>query len=109
MKESVIQKQIIDYLQLLENQWQLYFFRSWSGLVKTANGNMFKTGKPWCPDLSVVIDGQYIGLEVKTQTWKQSKSQKIAQELIENTWGLYYIVKSVEDVIWVFEECLECV
>ncbi|PZM81953.1 VRR-NUC domain-containing protein [Candidatus Gracilibacteria bacterium] len=102
MKENIIQKSIINYLQLKENLGELYFFRSGAGAVRVTGQNrdrFFKTGKAGCPDITVVKDGRFIGLEVKTEKGKQSEAQKLAEEKILKAGGEYYIVRSVEDVI----------
>lgn len=103
MKENLIQKSIINYLQLKENLGELYFFRSWAWAVRVAWWNwrdrMFKTGKAWCPDITVLKNWVFYGLEVKTEKWKQSESQKKAEEkILKNGWR-YFIVRSLEDVI----------
>ena len=104
MKESVIQKAIMQYLQILENQGKLYFFRAGSGAIPTGNGGYFKTGKVGCPDIVVCLRGLFVGLEIKNEKGRQSPSQKIAQEAIETAGGRYYIVRSVDDVERILEE-----
>ena len=49
------------------------------------------------------MDGIYIGLEVKTADGKQSKEQKAIQDRITVAGGLYFIVRSVDDVKKIFE------
>jgi len=98
MKETAIQRAIITLLQYLENSGKLYFFRSGAGAVRTEKGSYFKTGKPGCPDISVCMDGRYIGLEVKTKKGRQTDNQKEAQQRIEKAGGEYHIVRSVREV-----------
>lgn len=98
MTETQIQNAICQFLQYLENQGKLYFFRSGSGALKTEAGNYFKTGKAGCPDISLIINGRYIGLEVKTKKGRQTPNQKEAQMRIEKAGGEYYIVRSVREV-----------
>ena len=38
-------------------------------------------------------------LEVKTETGRQSKNQKVFQSKISNNGGYYYIVRNIEDVV----------
>ena len=59
----------------------------------------FKTWKAGCPDITVLHDGQFIWLEVKNEKGKQSDNQKVAEERILKSWGKYYIVRSIQDVI----------
>jgi hypothetical protein len=99
MKESEIQKAITDYLQILENQGKLFFFRSGSGCIRTVNGGYFKTGKKGCQDITVLKDGRYIALEVKKAKTYQSDSQKEVEGRILTCGGEYYVARNVDDVI----------
>ena len=95
MKESTIQRGIIDYLQTVDD---IYYFRSAAGSVQTAHGRFFKTGRPGCPDISVVYRGTYYGIEVKTKSGYQTNLQKHAEEQIKKAGGQYHIARSVSDV-----------
>lgn len=103
MKENLIQKAIINYLQLKENIWELYFFRSWAWAVRVKGENgrdrFFKNGKAGCPDITVCKNGKFIWLEVKNEKWKQSEKQKEAEKKINKVWWEYYIVRSVSEVM----------
>lgn len=90
MKEIQIQNMITNYLQLKENLWEPYFFRSWAWAVKVNNPNgkdrFFKSWKAGCPDVTVCKDWRFIWLEVKTKIWRQSDSQKQAEDRMR--WGV---------------------
>jgi len=100
MLEKDIQKSITDYLDYKRD---LYYFRAGSGAVNVTRKNgskgFFKTGKAGVPDIVVVKDGKFIGLEVKTPTGKQSEKQKEAEAEITKCGGEYHIVTSIDDVI----------
>ncbi len=96
--EAILQRAVLDYLTYLSNGRALYFFRSAAGMVRTDQGRMFKTGKPGCPDISVVFAGKYIGLEIKTATGRQSALQKQAQADILAAGGEYHLIRDMEDV-----------
>ena len=98
MKESVIQRGIIDYLELFSRTNSVYYFRAGAGAVKTQNGRYFKTGRPGLPDIIVCYLGKLIGLEVKTKTGRQSQAQKQAEQDILQAGGEYHIVRSISDV-----------
>ena len=103
MKESVIQKSIMDYLALYQQNNDIYFFRSGAGAIKTVMGGYFKTGKKGCPDIVVCVPdwhgiGLFLGLEVKTKTGRQSENQKAAEKQIIKAGGQYHIVRSISDV-----------
>lgn len=95
MKEGLIQRAIMEYLAY---QRDIYFFRANSGSVVTSNGRFFKTGKRGCPDVIVCYKGHFIGLEVKNAKGVQSTFQKDAEIDINKAGGLYYLVRSVDDV-----------
>ena len=102
MTEQTIQRAVMDYLTMIEARCKLYWFRSASGAVQTASGRFFKSGKPGVPDISVIFKGQFIGLEIKTATGRQSSAQKKAQAEIERSGGKYYIVRSLADIKAIF-------
>ena len=107
IKESVIQKSILDYLELYSRSNPCYFFRAGAGAMKLANGRFFKTGKPGCPDIVLCLScpiksggsvGVFVGLEVKNEKGRQSQSQKVAESEIQDAGGFYYLVRSISDV-----------
>jgi len=98
MRESVIQKGIMDYLELYSRTKTIYFFRAGSGMIKTQAGGYFKTGRAGVSDIVALVKGKFIGLEVKTKTGRQSQNQKQAEIDIKLAGGEYYIVRSIADV-----------
>ena len=107
VKEKQIQQMCLNYLEILENQGKLYFFRSGAGAVKTIRTNgsqgFFKTGKAGVPDITLLYKGKFIGLEIKTEKGKQSLLQEFAQTKIEASGGYYFIVKSLQELIKLIE------
>lgn len=102
--ESGIQKAILDYLLIREKQGKLTYWRS-NNIPPSSfnNGKKFyyKTSihaKGGIPDIIVVKDGLFIGLEVKDKS-KQSDSQIKFETNIKKNGGQYYIVRSIDDVI----------
>ena len=51
------------------------------------------------PDIIIIKDGRFVGLEVKTKIGVQSKSQTEFQVLCELQNGLYFVVRSIDDTI----------
>lgn len=51
------------------------------------------------PDMILVIDGRFIGLEFKTYRGKQSEDQKRMQKRIEDAGGFYFLPRSTQDVL----------
>ena len=105
MKESEIQSQIIDFLQILEKQGKLFFQRTNNVPISMMrNGkrvfrSMPQGAKKGFPDIIVVVDGYFIGLEVKTLIGRQSEHQKAMEKLIIENGGVYVVVRSLDDVI----------
>lgn len=113
ISESQIQKGCLDYLELMSKRYNLYYFRSAAGMVKTDQGRIFKTGKPGVPDITLCLGGEqgigaFVGLEIKNNyNSKQSELQKKAENDIKKAGGYYYIIKSMEDVKNAIEATLE--
>lgn len=82
MKESDIQKKIIDYLHSLG-----------AYTVKVIQAN-----KNGVPDILVSLNGKFIGLEVKTEKGIPSALQLRNIKQIKRTGGIAGIVRSVDDV-----------
>ena len=94
-KETELQKAILDLLAHIPKS---YFFRTSSGLIRTEIGNYFRTGKKGCPDICGVMNGKFIGIEVKIGKNKLSPFQKQAQEDIERSGGIYVTAYSLDNV-----------
>lgn len=99
MKETDIQLAICDYLALKK-----YFFwrQNNIGTYDAKSGYhrpMPKYSKNGVPDIIVIKDGFFIGLEVKTPKGRLSENQKIFQKECKSAGGEYYIVRSIDDVI----------
>jgi len=97
--EAMIQRACMDWLATQDG---LYFFRANSGAFRTAQGRYVKTGRPGCPDIVICWKGRFLGVEVKTETGKQSQAQRQAQKDIESSGGRYVVVRSVGDLKAVF-------
>lgn len=55
-------------------------------------------GKSGDPDIIACYKGMFVGLEAKTYEGYQSNIQKVRQREIEDSGGVYAIVRSVEEV-----------
>ena len=97
--EAMIQRAILDYLAWYSIKHKIYWFRSGAGMVKTEAGGVFRSGKPGVPDITICgQNGQFIGVEVKTKTGRQSASQKKAEAEILAAGGRYELVRSLDDI-----------
>ena len=97
MKEKDLQKLIMDYL----SAQKIFHFRNNTGAVeRTYNGRscFMRYGCPGSPDIICVVDGQFVGIEVKGDKGKQSPEQKIFEASLIYNGGKYILARSLEDV-----------
>ena len=67
--------------------------------MRTENGGWMRFGQKGSPDICVVKDGFFIGLEVKQKGGRQSPEQKDWEKRVKEAGGEYYVVSSIDDVI----------
>jgi hypothetical protein len=98
-KEAQIQLAICDYLALKK----LFFWRQNTGGVYDAKAGfhrpMPKYSMNGVPDIIVIKNGQFIGLEVKRPKSKPSDHQLEFQKQCILNKAEYYIVRSIDDVM----------
>lgn len=95
MKESDVQGAILQYLALK----RIFHYRNNSGAFKRDDGHFYRFGAVGSPDIVCVVDGQYVGIEVKTSAGKQSEHQKEFQHRLEDAGGRYILARSIDDVM----------
>jgi len=95
MRESLIQKQCIEYLNLK----RIFNYRQNTGAYKTERGGFVKYGTAGSPDIVAVIKGQYVGIEIKNEKGKQNANQKAFQKALEKAGGKYLLIRSLEELI----------
>lgn len=95
MKESDIQRQILDYLALKG----IFHYRNNSGAFDNGHGGFYRFGAKGSPDIICVIGGRYVGIEVKAPRGRQSDHQKEFQAKLEAAGGKYVLAYSLEDVM----------
>ncbi len=102
IKETEIQHTICEYLAIREKQKMLLYWRQNTGGVFDFKNQIHralpKHAKKGIPDIIVIKKGQFIGLEVKSATGKQSPEQRIFEEHAKMHGGFYYVVRSLEEV-----------
>ena len=94
-KEGKIQKEILDYLK----SKGIFHWRQNNGAVydPKINGYRSHTGMRGVPDILLILDGRFIGIEVKTPKGRQSPDQILFQRRCERHGGLYILARSVDD------------
>lgn len=90
--EGKIKKKVTE---LLRNHGIWYFFPGNNGF-----------GKSGIPDIIAIVGGRFVGIECKADpTKKPTELQKRCGEEIKSAGGLWFLIRSVEDLREV-EECL---
>jgi hypothetical protein len=97
--ENTTQNTICEYLTL-----RRYFFWRQNSVgaydpVKQTFRSLPKYAMRGVPDIIIIHKGQFIGIEVKSKTGKQSQAQADFQAHCERNGGRYMIAKCVDDVI----------
>ncbi len=97
--ESIIQKQITDYLEL---KYPLFFvWKNNTTGIKKPNGSYIPSQSKGSSDLlGIAPNGQFLAIEVKRPdgSYKATEDQRLFLEAIHNHGGLSGIATCVEDV-----------
>ena len=103
--EKNIQSAILDYLALKERQGKLTYWRA-NNIPPSyvANGQQIYRrpsvhAKKGIPDINVIKEGIFIGLEIKVKGGKQSPAQVEMERIIKKAGGQYYVLSSLGDCI----------
>lgn len=98
-KESSIVSAICEYLEIKHH----FFWRQNTGGMYSSKGGFYrklpKHSLKGVPDIIAVINGRFVGLEVKRPSGRQSPGQKEFQEKVTKAGGSYHIVRSIYDVM----------
>jgi hypothetical protein len=87
MKESYVQRQILDYLALKG----IFHYRKNSGGFMDSNKHFYRFGALGSPDIICVIKGQFVGIEVKAPKGKLRDSQVEFRKNLEAADGRYIL------------------
>ncbi len=98
VKETEIQRAICDYLAFKK----YFFWRNNNTPIYDPVGKKFRAMPKYTmrgrPDIEVIRDGFYIGLEVKQPKKKLSESQQEFETNVKKAGGEYYKVTSIDDL-----------
>ncbi|NDD83414.1 VRR-NUC domain-containing protein [bacterium] len=100
--ERLIQNSVIEYLQVLQNQGKLFFWRQSNTGTYDKNRETFLKRKKLgerngVPDILLCVGGRLVGFEVKAPKGYQSTFQKQFEADLVKAGGCYYIIKSLDD------------
>lgn len=94
VSEADIQRQILETLA-----WRhVFHYRTNSGAFRNAQGHLFRFGASGAPDIVAVVNGRYVGIEVKASGGKLRDSQDEFRKNLMAAGGLYVVARSMEDV-----------
>ncbi len=62
------------------------------------NGYREHNGLKGVPDILAVINGRFVGFEIKTPKGRQSADQLLFQKRVERHGGKYFIIRSLDEV-----------
>ena len=98
-KETDIQLAICEYLKMRG----YFFWRQNTAPTFEKGRNCFRRMSKFAingvPDIILVKEGKFWGIEVKSAVGRISANQKIFRDLLEDNGGEYFIARSVEDVM----------
>lgn len=81
---------------------RIFHYRNNTGATVIGEGKgkrFLRFGAKGSPDIVCVINGNYVGIEVKGLKGYQSPDQKSFQEGLEGAGGRYILARSLDDVI----------
>ncbi len=100
MNEMAILREILVAVTALPDS---LFWRSGSGVGRTATGNILRANVPGCADLTGCYRGRFVAIEVKTPNGRQSRPQRLFQAAVVRAGGIYVIATSPADVMAVLQ------
>ena len=106
--EAKVQQDVLNWLTL-QPRSQLFAWRNYTGPVVRGNpkkGKTFFTPNPCpgAPDIEIILNGRYIGLECKSPKGVQSDAQKTFEYEVKRNGGFYFIIRSLKDAMDVIKQ-----
>lgn len=101
--EHDIQRTILSYLEV----HRIFHYRQNSGAFTgdhKGKKRFFHFGFKGAPDIVCVIEGRYVGIEVKGPKGKQTEDQMNFSDALRAAGGYYILARSVEEVILAIAE-----
>jgi len=102
MSENDIQNTVLEYLNLNKKIKGYFFWRANTiGVYDSVNKSFRRLPKytiKGAPDINLIWNGQYIGLEIKQKGTYQSKEQKEFEQFVKDVGGEYYVIRSIDNL-----------
>ena len=74
-------------------------WRNNTGALRDVNGRLVRFGAKGSPDVLVIANGRFIGIELKTRTGRQHPDQVTWQRACEAAGGVYVLARDVETAL----------
>jgi hypothetical protein len=100
IKESDIVKDCLDLLTLRH----IFHYRNNTGAVNVADSRFIRFGAVGSPDIICVIDGRFIGIEVKRPHGRVSSAQREWHKQCAMAGGIVAVVHSAEELLEVIDK-----
>ena len=92
--EKDIQRAILDWLAV----HRIFHYRQNTGGFRDSQNHFYRFGHVGAPDIVAVVDGRYVGIEVKGPKGRQREEQKQFQQDLERAGGVYVLARGLEEV-----------
>lgn len=96
MSETDIQADILVAISGLPHS---LWWRNNTGRLPTATGRWVSFGVLGSPDICGILNGRFVGIEVKTSRGRQRISQRRFQAACERAGGLYVVARTVGEAL----------
>ena len=93
-KETQLQRDCLQYLRAKG----IFCYRQNSGALKTEKGFYRFTDINGLPDIIAIINGRYVGFELKLKGKYPSKTQRATHEAIKKAGGEVYIIHDLNEL-----------
>lgn len=107
--EGEIQKECKYLLEIYHNKKKIYAMRTnpYKGITKS--GAYIDTCRAGCPDFTVLVNGRYVGFEIKTEkkNSKQSETQREAEKQIIASGGYYFLIRDCTEIRDILDKFLK--
>lgn len=98
--EKATQAAILEWLSWMK----VFHYRNNSGAFRSETGGFYRFGAPGSPDIVCVVDGRYLGIEVKDAKGRLNPNQVDFRKRLEAAGGAFILAWSLDDVTRWFEE-----
>jgi hypothetical protein len=102
--ETDIQQGILDYLAVRrifhyrQNTGAAFFKGSGIASNGDTRSRFIRFGVAGAPDIVAIVNGRYVGIEVKGPRGVQSEAQKEFENRVRTAGGTYILARSIDDV-----------